>query len=158
MENKYQKINNDLIVLRKNFQSQNDVLIREILNNPTTDISSLSWERISMKLATLINTAKQIKSAEDSMLFNRIIDAQKSNQVLDFGTPVFVNETNRFGIVTFIDKDDKCVYLDNDEAPICQLDENNETDVIRLATQEEILVVKNSNKAQQNEEDSQNND
>jgi hypothetical protein len=158
MENKYQKINNDLIVLRKNFQSQNDVLIREILHNPTTDISSLSWERISMKLATLINTAKQIKSAEDSMLFNRIIDAQKSNQVLDFGTPVFVNETNRFGIVTFIDKDDKCVYLDNDEAPICQLDENNETDVIRLATQEEILVVKNSNKAQQNEEDSQNND
>jgi len=158
MENKYQKIHNELTVLRKNFQSQNDVLVREILNNPTTDISLLAWERISMKLATLINTAKQIKSAEDSMLFNRIIDAQKSNQVLDFGTPVIVNETNRFGIVTFIDKDDNSVYLDNDEAPICQLNKNNETDVIRLATQEEILVVKNSNKAQQNEEDSQNND
>ena len=121
-KNKYQKLTDERNLIMKKLTSDNRYLMDEIIRNPTTDVSTLAWKRISMKLATLINTAKQLKAIEDSMVMNRIIDTRKSDQVLDFGTPVIVVETNRLGIVTFIDPEDKTVYLDNDESPICQLE------------------------------------
>jgi hypothetical protein len=138
MEDYYQKINESIKCQDKLIRKANQFLMEQVLAHPTTDTSSRYWPAIERRFQNLLELAEVRHDLKTSLWTHRIIDTQRSDKTLDIGTPVIVIDSERFAVVTFIDKEDQTVYLDNDESPICHLIDG-QTSILRLATQEEII-------------------